>query len=63
MLLSVVMYRHQLTTLQWSGTALVFVGLAIEAREKRKEGLVKRVLQQKTEGRPREDKKAGVKDA
>ncbi|CAO1617463.1 unnamed protein product [Parajaminaea phylloscopi] len=63
MLLSLVVYSHRLTNAQWLGVGLVFVGLGIEAKEKRKEGLMKRVMQQKEQGQPREDKKAGLKDA
>lgn len=54
MLLSIVVYKHTLRTPQWLGVLIVFVGLGIEAREKRREGLAKRVLA---------DKKAAVKDA
>lgn len=56
MLLSLVVYSHHLTPYQWSGVGLVFVGLAIEAREKRREGLMKKVA---SEG----EGKAKVKDA
>lgn len=62
MLLSLVVYSHRLTPLQWAGVGLVFVGLGVEAHKKRQEGLVKRVLQQK-DHQIRQDKKAGVKDA
>ncbi|KAN0065264.1 UDP-galactose transporter [Thecaphora frezii] len=47
MLLSVVVYRHQLAALQWVGVAVVFAGIAIEAREKRREGLAKMVVNEK----------------
>lgn len=60
MLLSLVVYSHKLTTLQWAGVLLVFVGLGVEAHKKRQEGLVKRVLQQKQD---QEKNKARVKDA
>ena len=54
MLLSIVVYKHSLQPAQWWGVVIVFVGLGIEAREKRREGLAKRVMA---------EKKAGVKDA
>ncbi|CDW99866.1 hypothetical protein, partial [Sporisorium scitamineum] len=43
MLLSVVVYNHELSRLQWVGVAVVFAGIGIEAREKRREGLAKKV--------------------
>ncbi|EPQ26879.1 uncharacterized protein PFL1_05514 [Pseudozyma flocculosa PF-1] len=55
MLLSVVVYNHQLSALQWVGVAVVFAGIGLEAREKRREGLAKQVL--------RDEKKALAKDA
>lgn len=63
MLLSLIVYSHRLSKIQWGGVLLVFLGLGIEAREKRREGLVKRVMQQKEQGHLREDKKARLKDA
>lgn len=48
MLLSVVVYKHHLGPLQWVGVAVVFAGIGIEAREKRREGLAKQVLQDRT---------------
>ncbi len=38
MLLSVVVYKHELSGAQWVGVAVVFAGIGIEAREKRREG-------------------------
>lgn len=55
MLLSVMVYKHELGLLQWVGVAVVFVGIGIEAREKRREGLAKKVLDEK--------RKALAKDA
>ncbi len=55
MLLSVFIYNHQLTQLQWFGVLIVFTGIGIEAREKRREGLAKKVLA--------DQKKALSKDA
>lgn len=55
MLLSVVVYKHELSKLQWVGVAVVFAGIAIEAREKRREGLAKKVVH--------DEKKALAKDA
>ncbi|KAK0553111.1 UDP-galactose transporter [Tilletia horrida] len=43
MLLSVAVYKHALSPFQWVGVAVVFAGIGIEAREKRREGLAKRV--------------------
>jgi UDP-galactose transporter B1 len=54
MLLSIVVYKHTLRPAQWFGVVIVFFGLAIEAREKRREGLAKKVVA---------EKKAIVKDA
>lgn len=62
MLLSLVVYSHRLTSLQWAGVALVFIGLGVEAHKKRQEGLIKRVLQQQDD-KIRQDKKARAKDA
>ncbi|KAJ9479635.1 UDP-galactose transporter-like protein [Pseudozyma hubeiensis] len=45
MLLSVVVYKHELSGAQWVGVAVVFVGIGIEAREKRREGLARKVVQ------------------
>ncbi|PWN94256.1 UAA transporter [Acaromyces ingoldii] len=56
MLLSIVVYKHALNPAQWLGVLVVFFGLGIEAQQKRKEGLAKKVAQQPA-------KKAGVKDA
>ncbi|PWN50125.1 UAA transporter [Violaceomyces palustris] len=44
MLLSVLVYKHQLSALQWLGVAVVFTGIGLEAREKRREGLAKKAL-------------------
>lgn len=55
MLLSVVVYKHELSRLQWVGVAIVFAGIGIEAREKRREGLAKKVIS--------EEKRALAKDA
>lgn len=55
MLLSVVVYKHELSKLQWLGVGVVFAGIGIEAREKRREGLAKKVV--------RDEKKALAKDA
>ncbi|SPO26646.1 related to HUT1 - involved in UDP-galactose transport to the Golgi lumen [Ustilago trichophora] len=55
MLLSVVVYKHELSPLQWVGVVVVFAGIGIEAREKRREGLAKKVLH--------DEKKALAKDA
>ncbi|EST05080.1 UAA transporter [Kalmanozyma brasiliensis GHG001] len=55
MLLSVVVYKHELSSLQWVGVAVVFAGIGIEAREKRREGLAKKVVN--------DEKKALAKDA
>lgn len=41
MLLSVFLYNHKLTSLQWLGASIVFVGIGIEAQQKRKEGKAK----------------------
>lgn len=53
MLLSVFVYSHTLSPLQWIGVATVFAGIGLEAREKRREGLAKKVAR---------DGKAKVKD-
>ena len=55
MLLSVVVYKHELSKLQWVGVGVVFAGIGIEAREKRREGLAKKVV--------KEEKRALSKDA
>ncbi|GAK64811.1 UAA transporter [Moesziomyces antarcticus] len=55
MLLSVLVYKHELSNLQWVGVAVVFAGIGIEAREKRREGLAKKVVN--------DQKKALQKDA
>lgn len=57
MLLSIVVYKHTLQPAQWLGVLVVFVGLGIEAREKQREGLAKRVLAEKS------SKRAVTKDA
>ena len=36
MLLSVIVYNHKLTAGQWSGAAVVFAGISVEAWVKRK---------------------------
>lgn len=54
MLLSIVVYKHTLKQAQWFGVLIVFVGLGIEAREKKREGMAKKVLA---------EKRAAVKDA
>lgn len=55
MLLSVFVYKHELSSVQWIGVAVVFAGIGIEAREKRREGLAKKVVH--------DEKKALAKDA
>lgn len=55
MLLSVVVYKHELSKLQWLGVAVVFAGIGIEAREKRREGLANKVIH--------DEKRALAKDA
>ncbi|KAF7968652.1 hypothetical protein HWV62_9787 [Athelia sp. TMB] len=47
MLLSVVVYKHQLTLGQWAGAAVVFAGISVEAFVKRKDVHAKRVVQEK----------------
>lgn len=47
MLLSVVVYNHQLTFGQWLGAAVVFAGISVEAVVKRKDVHTKRVVQEK----------------
>ncbi|KAJ4481939.1 UAA transporter family-domain-containing protein [Lentinula aciculospora] len=47
MLLSVVVYNHQLTPNQWLGAAVVFAGISVEAFVKRNDIHAKRVLQEK----------------
>lgn len=47
MLLSIAVYKHTLKPAQWLGVVIVFIGLGIEAREKRREGLAKRVMAEK----------------
>ncbi|PWN24362.1 UAA-domain-containing protein [Jaminaea rosea] len=42
MLLSLIVYSHRLTAMQWGGVGVVFVGLGVEAREKRREAGKKR---------------------
>jgi len=46
MLLSVVVYNHQLTLGQWLGAAVVFAGISVEAFVKRKDAHAKRVMQE-----------------
>ena len=41
MLLSIVVYQHQLRSLQWIGVAIVFVGLFIEMRAKQRQAKAK----------------------
>ncbi|UZJ51673.1 hypothetical protein CBS101457_000993 [Exobasidium rhododendri] len=55
MLLSIIVYKHTLRPAQWWGVFIVFIGLGIEAREKRKEGLAKKVIS--------DGKKAATKNA
>lgn len=40
-LLSIIVYQHELRAVQWIGVALVFAGLFIEMREKQKQGAAK----------------------
>ncbi|EJD50651.1 UAA transporter [Auricularia subglabra TFB-10046 SS5] len=47
MLLSVVVYRHKLTTGQWIGGGIVFLGITLEAWIKRQETLAKRAAKKK----------------
>ncbi|KAG6845610.1 hypothetical protein H0H87_006663 [Tephrocybe sp. NHM501043] len=47
MLLSVVVYGHQLTPGQWLGAGVVFAGISVEAFVKRKDVHAKRVIQEK----------------
>ncbi|KAK7464646.1 UDP-galactose transporter [Stygiomarasmius scandens] len=47
MILSVVVYNHQLSLGQWAGAAVVFAGISVEAFVKRREIHAKRVLQEK----------------
>ncbi|KAH8104498.1 UDP-galactose transporter, partial [Cristinia sonorae] len=47
MLLSVIVYNHKLTPGQWSGAAVVFAGISVEAWVKRKDVHAKRVVQEK----------------
>jgi len=47
MLLSVIVYNHQLTFGQWLGTGVVFAGISVEAFVKRKDVHAKRVIQEK----------------
>ncbi|KAJ6620800.1 UAA transporter [Mycena sp. CBHHK59/15] len=47
MLLSVVVYNHQLSQGQWLGAGVVFAGISVEAFVKRKDVHAKRVLQEK----------------
>ncbi|KAF8895262.1 UAA transporter [Infundibulicybe gibba] len=47
MLLSVVVYGHRLTLGQWTGAAVVFAGISVEAFVKRKDVHTKRVIQEK----------------
>ncbi|KAL0576852.1 UDP-galactose transporter [Marasmius crinis-equi] len=51
MLLSVVVYNHQLTFGQWVGAAVVFAGISVEAFIKRKDIHAKRVVQEKEKAR------------
>ncbi|KAG8701212.1 UDP-galactose transporter [Ceratobasidium sp. 394] len=54
MILSVVVYKHRLTLGQWTGAAIVFLGISIEAYVKRQEIHAKRVIAEK--------EKAKIKD-
>ncbi|KAG6850214.1 hypothetical protein H0H93_016393 [Arthromyces matolae] len=47
MLLSVIVYGHQLTPGQWLGAGVVFAGISVEAWVKRKDVHAKRVIQEK----------------
>lgn len=47
MILSVVVYNHKLTPGQWSGAAVVFAGISVEAWIKRRDVHAKRVMQEK----------------
>lgn len=47
MLLSVIVYNHKLTSGQWSGAAVVFAGISVEAWVKRRDVHAKRVIQEK----------------
>jgi len=47
MLLSVIVYNHQLTVGQWMGAGVVFAGISVEAFVKRKDVHTKRVIQEK----------------
>jgi len=47
MILSVVVYKHRLTPGQWTGAAIVFLGISIEAYVKRREVHAKRVIAEK----------------
>ncbi|KAH8114609.1 UAA transporter [Phellopilus nigrolimitatus] len=47
MILSVVVYNHKLTHGQWTGAAVVFAGISVEAWVKRKDVHAKRVMQEK----------------
>jgi len=51
MLLSVVIYRHKLSPLQYLGATVVFAGISTEALIKRKDVHLKRVLQEKEKAR------------
>ncbi|KAI0031904.1 UAA transporter [Vararia minispora EC-137] len=54
MLLSVVLYNHQLTAGQWAGAATVFAGISIEAWVKRRDVHAKRVLREQEKARIKE---------
>jgi len=47
MLLSVVVYNHELTVGQWLGAAIVFAGISVEAFVKHKDIHVRQVMQEK----------------
>ncbi|EJC97988.1 UAA transporter [Fomitiporia mediterranea MF3/22] len=47
MILSVIIYNHKLTRGQWSGAAVVFAGISVEAWIKRRDVHAKRVMQEK----------------
>ncbi|CEH12359.1 uaa transporter [Ceraceosorus bombacis] len=56
MLLSIAVYGHKLNPTQWIGVAVVFFGLGIEAREKRREGLQKQKAKEEVERKAKQVK-------
>jgi solute carrier family 35 (UDP-galactose transporter), member B1 len=54
MLLSVVVYNHQLTLGQWAGAGVVFAGISVEAWVKRKDVHAKQVMQEKEKAKLKE---------